>query len=71
MYYRLKHELPHDATTCLGWLLDSRGINDIEEYVKPSKQSELDPHLLDNIDAAADKIIEHMEEESNVLFVVD
>ena len=71
MYYRLKHELPHDATTCLGWLLDSRGIDDIEEYVNPSKQSELDPHLLDNIDAAADKIIEHMEEESNVLFVVD
>ena len=71
MYYRLKHELPHDATTCLGRLLDSRGIDDIEEYVNPSKQSELDPHLLDNIDAAADKIIEHMEEESNVLFVVD
>mgnify|MGYP006967163610 CR=1 FL=1 len=37
MKYKLKWELPHDAVTCLGWLLSARGVEDIEGYVYPSK----------------------------------
>ena len=48
MKYRLLHELPHDPQTCLGWLLDARGVEDIEGYVYPSKEYELSPYLLDN-----------------------
>ena len=41
MKYRLLHELPHDPQTCLGWLLDARGVEDIEGYVYPSKEYEV------------------------------
>ena len=41
MKYKLKWELPHDATTCLGWLLSVRGVENIEGYVYPDKKYEL------------------------------
>ncbi len=71
MNYKLKYDLPHDAATCLGWLLDARGIEDIEGYVYPSQKNELDPYLLDNIRAAAEKLIEHLNKGSKILLVVD
>lgn len=71
MKYKLLHNLPHDPQTCLGWLLDARGIDDIEGYVYPSQDYELDPSLLDNIDEAAMTLLKHLKEESAMLLVVD
>ena len=71
MKYKLKWELPHDATTCLGWLLSVRGVENIEGYVYPDKKYELNPRLLDNIDAGAALLKKHLDNNSNVLLVVD
>lgn len=71
MKYKLKWELPHDATTCLGWLLGVRGVEDIEGYVYPSKKYELNPRLLDNIDAGAALLKKHLDNNSDILLVVD
>ena len=71
MKYKLKYNLPHDAATCLGWLLDARGVEDIEGYVYPSKDYELNPHLLDNIDRGANLLKKHLDNDSNILLVQD
>ena len=71
MNYKLKYNLPHDTTTCLGWLLDARGVEDPEAYVYPSKENELNPWLLDNIDEAAQLLIWHLQAGDEILFVVD
>ena len=71
MKYRLLHELPHDPQTCLGWLLDARGVEDIEGYVYPSKEYELSPYLLDNIDDAAHSLLWHLKNDNAILLVVD
>lgn len=71
MKYKLKYNLPHEAATCLGWLLDARGVEDIESYVNPTAANELDPYLLDNIGEAAAKLIEHLERGNKILLIVD
>lgn len=71
MNYKLKENLPHDPTTCLGWILSARGVDDIEEYVKPSKQSELNPWDLDNIDDAAKALIWHLTKGDEILLITD
>ena len=71
MKYKLKWNLPHDAVTCLGWLLSARGVEDIEGYVYPSKDYELNPHLLDNIDHGAILLKKHLDNDSNILLIVD
>lgn len=71
MNYKLLHNLPHDPQTCLGWLLDARGIEDIEGYVYPSKKYELDPLLLDNIEEGIELLLKHLKANSNILLVVD
>ena len=71
MKYKLKWDLPHDPTTCLGWLLAARGVEDIEGYVYPSKEYELDPYLLDNISRGAALLKKHLDNDSRILLVVD
>ena len=71
MNYKLKWELPHEAATCLGWLLGVRGVADIEGYVYPSKDYELNPRLLDNIDDAALLLLTHLKNKDAILLVVD
>lgn len=72
MNYKLKYgDLPHVAETCLGWLLSVRGIDDTEAYVYPDKKYTLNPHLLDNIDEAAQLLKKHLEADSSMLIIVD
>lgn len=71
MNYKLKHDLPHEPVTCLGWLLDSRGIDDPEEYINPTSASELDPYLLDNILDAAKCVKKHLDDDDEIVMIVD
>lgn len=50
MKYKLKHNLPHDSSSCLDDILKARGIVEIEKYKNPTSDSELSSSLLDNID---------------------
>lgn len=71
MKYKLKWDLPHDPTTCLGWLLAARGIDDPEGYVKAGPENELDPYLLDNIEDAAKLLLKHLKNDSKMLLIID
>ena len=71
MNYKLKYDLSHSAQNCLTELLTARGIENIDGYVNPSKQYELDPYLLDNIRDAAQLLYKHLENDSSILIVQD
>ena len=61
MNYKLKCNLTHSPENCLVELLTARGVENIEGYINPSKEYELDPYLLDNISEAADLLFKHLE----------
>lgn len=52
-------------------LFKNRGIEDTESYFKHSWESVQSPYDLDNIEAAADKIIHHMKNSETVAILVD
>ena len=39
--------------------------------MNPTKECELDPHKLKNIDAAAERLLHHLRRDSDILFIVD
>lgn len=73
MKYALRnnHQIPHDATTCLGWLLDARGVEDTKKYVFPTKENELEAKDLDNIDDAVQMLIWHLNSGNRILVLTD
>ena len=71
MNYKLKYNLTHSAENCLNELLMARGVENIDGYVNPSVQYELDPYLLDNIKDAAKLLYKHLEDDSSILIVQD
>ena len=71
MNYKLKYNLTHSPEDCLVELLTARGVENIEGYMNPSKEYELDPYLLDNISEAADLLFKHLENDSSILIVQD
>ena len=71
MRYRLRKKYSTNPDTALKELLSDRGVKDIENFLNPSKECELDPHLLNNIDTAAEKLLHHLRKNSDILFIVD
>ena len=49
MNYRLRKEYTKNSKECLKEILIDRGVNDIDNFLSPSKKCELNPYLLDNI----------------------
>lgn len=52
-------------------LLESRGIDDIEEYLNPCEKDLLDPLNLDNIEEAAELLIKFLNKNAKICFIVD
>ena len=71
MRYRLRKEYSTNPDKALKELLQDRGVTDIENFLNPSDKCELNPHLLKNIDAAAEKLLYHLRKNSDILFIVD
>lgn len=71
MRYRLRKEYSTNPDKALKELLSDRGVKDIENFLNPSKECELNPHLLNNIDTAAEKLLYHLRKNSDILFIVD
>ena len=70
MNYVLKHNFSKD-TECLREILEQRGVENIDEYLKPSKECELNPYNLENIREGADMLLRHLRNDSGILMVVD
>lgn len=72
MKYRLRPNAPSkDIHTCIQEILQQRGVENIDGYMYPSKRYENDPFLLDNVRAAADKLLEHVRNKSSILVITD
>ena len=71
MRYRLRKEYSTNPDKALKELLQDRGVQDIEQFMNPSKECELNPFVLNNIDEAADMLLRHLRRNSKILFVVD
>ncbi len=70
MNYVLKHNFSKD-TECLREILEQRGVENVDEYLKPSKECELNPYNLENIREGADMLLRHLRNDSGILMVVD
>lgn len=71
MKYRQAQYLSKDANTCVAEILRARGVENVEAYMRPSQEYENDSMLLDNIEVAAKRLVEHLERKSSILFIVD
>ena len=71
MKYRQSQYLSKDANTCVAEILRTRGVENIEAYIRPNQNYENDSMLLDNIEVAAKRLVEHLERKSSILFIVD
>ena len=60
MKYKLKRNYTTDPDGALEDILRDRGVEDIEDFMFPSKKCELNPHDLKNIDLAAEKLLYHL-----------
>ena len=71
MKYRLRNNYSTNPDKALKELLQDRGVQDIEDFMNPSQICELNPYGLENINAAADKLLYHLRRGSKILFVID
>ena len=71
MKYRLRNNYSTNPDKALKEILQDRGIEDIEHFMTPSSECELNPFDLENIDKAADLLLYHLRKNSKILFVVD
>lgn len=72
MNYKLRNEYqPLNVETCLEEILALRGVKDVEAFMRPSQEDELNPHLLDNIDEAAELYLKHLNNNSKICYIID
>ena len=71
MIYRLRNNYTTNPDYALQEILIDRGVKDIENFLYPTSNCELDPYGLENIDLAADMLLRHLRADSKIMFVVD
>lgn len=71
MKYRLRKEFTKDPDTALREILQDRGVEDIDNFMRPTKDCELNPYDLKNVREGADMLLKHLRKGNKILFVVD
>ena len=71
MKYKLKNNYSTDPNVALRQILQDRGVTDIENFMRPSADCELNPYDLNNIQASAEKLLYHLRKDSSILFIID
>lgn len=72
MEYKLRNiNLSTKVENCLEELLIDRGVEDINAFLNPSKNCELNPYDLENISNAALMLLKHLRADSKILIIVD
>lgn len=69
MNYKLRNNYPIEG--CLEAILKDRGVEDVEKYLNPTKDNELNPYDLDNIEAGAEMLLKHLRKGSKCLLIID
>ena len=71
MKYKLRNTYSKEPEIALYDILRDRGVNEVDNFVKPNKECELNPYDLNNIDAAAELLLKHLRNNSHICFCVD
>lgn len=71
MNYKLRNNYTKNEDFCLKEVLADRGVKDIDNFLNPSKNCELNPYLLDNIKEGAEMLLRHLRNKSRICIVVD
>ena len=71
MKYKLKKNYTTDPSKALYEILTDRGVTDIENFMHPTSACELNPYNLENIEAAAERLLYHLRKGSSILFNID
>lgn len=71
MKYKLRKEYSHNPDKAIKEILYDRGVHDLENFMNPTPECELNPHDLVNIDHAAERLLYHLRKDHSILFVVD
>lgn len=71
MKYRLRNNYSKEPMTAIYEILQDRGVYDIDNFIHPSKECELNPYDLDRIDIAANTLLAHLRANNKILLVVD
>lgn len=70
MYYRLNERVVNSGNYIKD-ILEARGINNIDEYLNPSKEDLFPADKLKNIDKGVDLLLTHLKNNSKIYVVVD
>ena len=71
MNYKLRKVFTRNPELALQEILFDRGVEDVEYFMYPNQNCELDAHNLENIGEAADMLLKHLKNNSRICFVVD
>lgn len=71
MKYRLRNNYPKEPELAIQAILEDRGVEDVESFMRPNKSQELNPYDLENIEAAAQMLLKHLRNNSEILFLDD
>lgn len=71
MNYKLRKVFTRNPEFALQEILFDRGVEDVEYFMYPNQNCELNAHNLENIEAAADMLLKHLKNNSRICFVVD
>ena len=71
MKYRLRNNYPKEPELAIQAILEDRGVEDVEEFMRPNRSQELNPYDLENIEAAAQLLLKHLRNNSEIMMVVD
>lgn len=71
MQYKLRKLYTKNPESALRAILIDRGVHDIDAFIMPSKDCELNPYDLENIDAGADMLLEHLQKNHRILWILD
>lgn len=70
MYYRLNEKIA-DSGNYIKDILEARGIDNIDEYLNPSKKDLIPADKLKNIDKGIELLLKHLNNNSKIYVVVD
>ena len=71
MKYRLRNNFTKNPDEALEEILKNRGVEDINNFLHPTKDCELNPYSLKNVREGADLLLRHLRKNNKILFVVD
>ena len=71
MKYKLRNTYTQEPSEALSQILKDRGVENIVDFMHPSKQCELDPYKLKNVREGAELLLKHLRNNNKILFIVD